>query len=105
MRPIDADAFKARMYHETFEKDSLDQRWDSGCWIRYRLFEKVLREAPTVEPEPKTGKWLSWKAYYGKDRKSWEEAWKCSACGYQWGDEEYNFCPICGAKMEGVEDD
>lgn len=48
-RLIDADAFGNRLYHEVFEKDSEDQRWDSGCWMRYRLFEKVLREQPTVE--------------------------------------------------------
>lgn len=49
MRLIDADAFGNRLYHEVFEKDSEDQRWDSGCWMRYRLFEKVLSEQPTVE--------------------------------------------------------
>ena len=49
MRLIDADAFGNRMYHESFEKDSEDQRWDSGCWIRYRLFEKVLEEQPKVD--------------------------------------------------------
>ena len=49
MRLIDADALGNRLYHEVFEKDSEDQRWDSGCWMRYRLFEKVLREQPTVE--------------------------------------------------------
>lgn len=47
-RLIDADAFGNRMYHEVFEKDSEDQRWDSGCWMRYKLFERVLREQPTV---------------------------------------------------------
>ena len=49
MRLVDADALGNRLYHEVFEKDSEDQRWDSGCWMRYRLFEKVLREQPTVE--------------------------------------------------------
>ena len=49
MRLIDADALGNRLYHEVFEKDSEDQRWDSGCWMRYRLFEKVLMEQPTVE--------------------------------------------------------
>lgn len=49
MRLIDADAFRHRMYHEVFEKDSIDQRWDSGCWMRYRLFDKVLEEQPTVD--------------------------------------------------------
>ena len=39
MRLIDADALGNRMYHESFEKDSDLQKWDSGCWIRYKLFE------------------------------------------------------------------
>ena len=49
MRLIDADALGNRMYHESFEKDSDLQKWDSGCWIRYKLFEQVLREAPTID--------------------------------------------------------
>ena len=54
MRLIDADALGNRMYHESFEKDSDLQKWDSGCWIRYKLFEQVLRAAPTIEPQ----KWV-----------------------------------------------
>ena len=52
MRLIDADALGNRMYHESFEKDSDLQRWDGGCWIRYKLFEQVLREMPTIDPKP-----------------------------------------------------
>ena len=55
MRLINADELRHRMYEEAFEKDSEDQKWDSGCWIRYRLFEKILKEQPTIEPEPKIG--------------------------------------------------
>jgi len=44
MRLINADELRHRMYEEVFEKDSEDQKWDSGCWIRYRLFEKILKE-------------------------------------------------------------
>ena len=51
MRLIDADDFVNRMYHEAFEKDSDLQKWDSGCWIRYKLFENVLREQPTAQPD------------------------------------------------------
>ena len=54
MRLIDADALGNRMYHESFEKDSDLQRWDGGCWIRYKLFEQVLREAPTIDPTHST---------------------------------------------------
>lgn len=35
------------MYHEAFEvshgEDGL-QKWDSGNWIRYKLFEKVMKQ-------------------------------------------------------------
>ena len=48
-RIIDADKLSADMYHEAFEKDSDMQKWDSGCWIRYKMFENVLKAQPTVE--------------------------------------------------------
>ena len=49
MRVIDANDFGNRMYHEVFEKDSEDQKWDSGCWIRYKLFERVLASQPVID--------------------------------------------------------
>ena len=53
-RLIDADKLSADMYHEAFEKDSDMQKWDSGCWIRYKMFENVLKAQPTVEPDTTT---------------------------------------------------
>ena len=93
MRTIDADALGARMYYEAFEKDSADQRWDSGCWIRYRLFEKVLKEAPTIE-ERKTGKWVQAETM---------NIFECSCCHSRWNVYyvcDFDYCPHCGAKME-----
>lgn len=52
LRYIDADVLRGRMYHDAFETDSDMQKWDSGCWIRYKMFEKALEEAPTVDAEP-----------------------------------------------------
>jgi hypothetical protein len=49
MRLIDADALSRAMYHEAFEKDTDLQKWDSGCWIRYKMFENKIEEAPTVD--------------------------------------------------------
>lgn len=49
MRLIDADALKEAMYHEAFEKDTDMQKWDGGCWIRYKMFENKIKEAPTIE--------------------------------------------------------
>ena len=67
MRLIDADALKEKMYHEAFETDSDMQKWDSGCWIRYKMFENAIESAPTIEP--KKGKWI------------WDdEGYHCSEC-------------------------
>lgn len=47
-RLIDADELDHFMYHHAFELDSANQRWDSGCWIRYRLFENAMKSIPTI---------------------------------------------------------
>lgn len=47
-RLIDADELRSTMYHEAFETDSQMQKWDSGCWIRYKMFEQQLDSAPTI---------------------------------------------------------
>ena len=48
---IDRQELRRAMYQEAFEKDSEDQRWDSGCWIRYRMFERVVDSIPSAQPE------------------------------------------------------
>ena len=87
MRLIDADALNERMYHDAFEADSDMQKWDSGCWIRYKMFERAIEDAPTIEPERKKGKWGN----HGE----------CPFCSYlrQWEDDM--FCGNCGADMRG----
>lgn len=105
MRPIDADALRNAMYHEAFETDTDMQRWDSGCWIRYKMFENVLEKMPTVSPqvERKTGRWVEC------DHEKWimgVHALRCSECngGYHLSNEMtiyyWNYCPVCGTKME-----
>lgn len=49
-RLIDADALRQAMYHQAFETDSPMQKWDSGCWIRYKMFEQMEESAPTIIP-------------------------------------------------------
>lgn len=98
MRLIDADALGNRMYHEVFEKDTEDQRWDSGCWMRYKLFERVLREQPTIKPDvPDTniGKWIEHN----------NGQWLCSECGQRcletvMMEPRWKYCPNCGADLQ-----
>lgn len=100
-RLIDADALRDRMYHDAFETDSDMQKWDSGCWIRYKMFENALEEAPTVDAVKvvrcKDCKHFSFWCELHETRVDPEEDY-CS-----WA-EGYKRCPFCGAKMDEVED-
>ena len=90
-RLIDADALRERMYHDAFETDSDMQKWDSGCWIRYKMFENALEEATTVDAEPvRHGHWV-----VDEDGNI-----KCSECGHYGVGDDY--CERCGAKMDEV---
>ena len=73
---IDRNVLKAKMYQEAFESDTDMQKWDSGCWIRHKLFEKVVDSTPTVPYAPrwhrcedelpeKEGDYLVWTMLYG----------------------------------------
>ena len=46
---INVNDLRNAMYQETFEKDSEMQKWESGCWIRYKLFENVLDAMPSAD--------------------------------------------------------
>jgi len=48
-RLIDAEMLNERMYRAVFEEDTDLVRNKSGVWLRYKLFEQVLSEIPTVE--------------------------------------------------------
>ena len=64
MKLIDADALDAEMYHKSFEVDDGRNVWNSGLWIRYKIFEEALRDAPTVDAIPV--EWIQrwWDANY-----------------------------------------
>lgn len=128
MRIINADQLEGKMYHEAFENDvSYDERnpmarWDSGLWIRYKLFEKCLENTPTIDAADRPqGEWITktvkkfcapdcWYAGTFAIEGSWDEeegSWLeeqdgfCSECGKQ--DEHYyghKYCPNCGARMK-----
>lgn len=99
-RYIDVDLLKYQMYHEAFEKDSDMQRWDSGCWIRYKMFENVIKSIPNADVvERKMGTWVL--TQIGPPGTF--DACTCSECGaveyFNQGWKKFNFCPNCGAEM------
>ena len=82
------------MYHEAFEKDSDLQRWDGGCWIRYKLFERTIDAVPAEDVVPvRHGPWTVTPIFI-----------KCSECGETFTLIPQNYCPNCGAKMDEVEE-
>ena len=68
-----------------------------------------IREMLEAKPERKAGKWHK-RFYFRNSTKSYDcEMHVCSECGNEWsydaetGVSDYNYCPNCGAKMEGIE--
>ena len=106
-RLIDADALDEAMYHKSFEVYDGRTMWNSGCWIRYKIYEEASREAPTVEAVPvRHGKWIDTETF----NRPWfrHHIFKCSVCGntldmdgVNAGRGDANYCPNCGSKMDG----
>lgn len=103
---IDTEKFEKEMYHEAFETDSDMQKWDSGCWIRYKLFKDCLEKQPTADVVKVVhGEWEPHYETFDEDKAvgllggEYQTGWKCSVCGrYEPSKEPY--CN-CGAKMDG----
>ena len=60
----------------------------------------IVRELPPVTPKQRTGKWND---YYTS--KKGNDVFNCKLCGATFivtqGEDNMNYCPNCGAKMEG----
>lgn len=68
-------------------------KWDSGLWIRYKVFEDTITLAPRVDPV-KPGHWIQSFDHYDR--------YMCSVCGHLTNTESDNYCSNCGAKMNEV---
>lgn len=106
---IEKTELRKAMYHESFEKDSELQRWDSGCWIRYKLFENVVESIPIADVQPvKHGEWI----IRDNPGTGWYRV-TCSECGedvtstapcigfFPSAKVTWDYCPDCGARMDG----
>lgn len=62
-----------------------------------------IAKAPTIEAEPlKHGRWID--AYPDIEPNPMFMYGICSECGFEQGISKYlNYCPNCGAKMDGAE--
>ena len=103
MRLIDADALKDKWQNDL--KDTLEngvEYIDNDIEDVYRWFAEDLESSPTIDPV-KHGKWNDGKYMGGDGCFVWHR--ECSLCGYERDDDnldkDTNYCPNCGAKMDG----
>ena len=103
MRLIDADKLKKSMERMLCTgKEPLKERYtcDVVCC--------VIDEAPSVDAEPvRYAEWDNSGRYRFKNGRI---AIRCTSCGcalseYDLKKYKWNYCPVCGAKMDGGADD
>ena len=89
-RLIDADALKETLSDLECEANNAD--FQSGMDSVMRDFmPKVIDAQPTAEP--KRGRRM-----FNEQKNGY--LWKCSNCKGNF-DQQFSYCPYCGAKMEG----
>ena len=87
--------------------DALDKRFDNVPMeqtAEILKLRKDLRELQSAQPERKTGRWID-EAY-----EPFIISGRCSVCGWEahlYEDDVVgmNYCPNCGAKMDGFEEE
>lgn len=100
MRLIDADALKEKICNNVYPLTDFFNSRDYGMFWTGGI-EKAIDEAPTIDAEPiRYGEWI------GKPMIGGYSRMRCSVCDNVFLDnkEKWNYCPCCGARMEGVEE-
>ena len=101
-RLIDADAFKIEFCEKCNNVSCDAPLTNTDCFTMY-----MLDNTPTIEAEPvRHGRWvpLSYDGY--ADGYPVYDEWECSECHFACegeGEPPLNYCPNCGAKMDGGE--
>ena len=101
---IDVDALKAdygmaddckdcKTGYRSCEYDRIYSKMDFCGW---------LDDAPTVDAIPVVhGRWIPCNSKYGHD----EKVYLCNQCNHNVGFKKMNFCPNCGALMDGKDNE
>lgn len=80
--------------------DTFARNWETITDIDDYYF--FVKEAPTADVAPVVhGEWLITKKRAPNGRKILYEIKTCSVCGKTHGRHKPNYCPNCGAKMNG----
>ena len=85
---------------ELISRQAAIDELDKGAWgVEWdkTLAKTMIESLPSAQPERKTGKWIDetfepWGLVY--------HPYKCDQCG-EHSEADSNYCPNCGAKMDG----
>lgn len=96
MRLIDADVLKEKLEKTA---DINNQKFSYDSMMIAKIMIQMLNKAPTVE-ERKYGLWL-------RKPLAGQPTVRCSYCRTVFGEnsEKFAYCPYCGAKMYGDNND
>ena len=97
MRLIDADALGiGKANRDCFDDPKYADGWNSAI--------EIINNAPTIEAAPvRHGRWVMtlYTTTSKRGRVISNKKLACSECGYSNGRKQNNYCPDCGAKMDG----
>ena len=112
MRLIDADTLIEALERLIKAEGNIDYKnWDfANSYKQERINQTeacidVVRYAPSIDAvEVVRGEWMP------NPKIGWGETWVCSICGEKttssvMGKPRYKYCPMCGAKMKGADDE
>lgn len=76
--------------------DELMELYDGcdGLSVPIAVVQQNIKDATTIDAEPvRHGRWIDAREYCGD--------YMCSNCEALYGTNKFNYCPNCGAKMDG----
>lgn len=95
MRLIDGDALTSSI-EPIIEAE--EQIYGRASWNFAAKCRNIIEDALTIEPKHKKGKWIHHEGGYS-------DHYECTACSNAIVlTERWNYCPNCGARMEGCDD-
>lgn len=114
-RQVAIDALWKALYEyedKTEKQFQESDEWNIGDWILHRIFvqnvsdinRQTIQNLPTIEAEPiKHGRW----EMYGAITRGTlaVPTYRCSECKEDTNNWFWRYCPNCGAKMDGGEND
>ena len=93
LRPIDSDALVERLKYCFYSDERVSIETVTGTFLTEYC-------SPTLDIEPVKHGYVI--VHEGREDDYWEQ---CSVCGSKEANKDANYCPNCGAKMDGGKGD